>query len=104
VDINEQLKFWYHFTGWRCFAGSWSYYVPVSDENYSEILRTIVILALFIALTVLMATMCFALCVLLISVVGRLWPSKPNVPKDKEKVREGISGTVDIRRPIPGRN
>jgi hypothetical protein len=59
-----------------------------------------VILALIIALTVLMATMCFALCVLLISVVGWLWPSKPSVPKDKGKVREGISDTVDIRRPI----
>jgi hypothetical protein len=57
-----------------------------------------VILALLIALTVLMATMCFALCVLLISVVGGLWPSKPSVLKDKERVREVISGTVDLRR------
>ena len=60
------------------------------------------ILALFIALTVLMATMCFGLCVLLISFVGRLWPSKPSVLKDKGKAREGISGTVGIRGPIGG--
>jgi hypothetical protein len=47
-----------HFTGWRRFVGGRSDYVPVSDENYSEILRAIVILALFIALTALMTTMC----------------------------------------------
>ena len=58
------------------------------------------ILALFIALTVLMATMCFG--VLLISFVGRLWPSKPSVLKDKGKAREGISGTVGIRGSIEG--
>jgi hypothetical protein len=98
VDINEWLKFWYHFTGWRRFAGGRSDYVPISDENYSEILRTIVILALFIALTALMATMC------LDSVVGRLWPSKPSVPKDKGEVREGISATASILGPIERRN
>jgi hypothetical protein len=38
VDINDWLKFWYQFTGWRCFGGSRSYYVAVSDENDSEIL------------------------------------------------------------------
>ena len=102
MDINEWLKFWHRFTGRRCFAGSRSYHVPVGDENCPEILRIIVILALFIALTVLMATMCFGLCVLLISFVGRLWPSKPSVLKDKGKAREGISGTVGIRGPIEG--
>jgi hypothetical protein len=65
VDINEWLKFWYHFTGWRPFAGGRSYRVPSSDENYSEVLRTLVILALFIALAALMATWCFGLGVLL---------------------------------------
>jgi hypothetical protein len=47
-----------------------------------------VILALSIALTAMMATMCFELCVLLIRVVGRLWPSKPSIPKDKGKFRK----------------
>jgi hypothetical protein len=63
-----------------------------------------VILALFIAVTGLMATLFFRLCVLLISVVGWLWPSKPSVLKDKGKVREVISGTVDIRRQSSARN
>ena len=38
------------------------------------------ILALLIAMTALMAALCFGLCVLLISVVGWLWPSK-DLPK-----------------------
>ena len=62
------------------------------------------ILALFIALTVLMATTCFGVCVLLISVVGPVRPSKPNVLKDKGEVREGISGIADIRGPIERTN
>ena len=60
-------------------------------------------LALLIALAAVMAAAFFGLSVLLISVVGWLWPSKdvekplPSILKDK--VQEPI---VDIRRPIEG--
>jgi hypothetical protein len=60
-------------------------------------------LALLIALAAVMAAAFFGLSVLVISVVGWLWPSKdvekplPNILKDK--VQEPI---VDIRRPIEG--
>lgn len=71
------------------------------------------IFALFIVLAAVMAMagVFFGLSVLLISVVGWLWPSR-DLPKTalvtsamtgathKGKVREGISGTVGTRGPI----
>jgi hypothetical protein len=70
-----------------------------------------VIFALLIAMTAVMAVVFFGLSVLLISVVGWLWPSR-DLPKTalvtsamtgathKGKVREGIFGTVGTRGPI----
>jgi hypothetical protein len=70
-----------------------------------------VIFALFIVLAAVMAVVFFGLSVLLISVVGWLWPSR-DLPKTalvtsamtgathKGKVREGIFGTVGTRGPI----
>jgi hypothetical protein len=66
-------------------------------EEYSNTLKVIL---LMIAFAGLMATVCFGLLVLLINVVGRLWPSKPSVLKDKGEVREGISVSGDISRQI----
>jgi hypothetical protein len=72
-----------------------------------------VIFALLIAMTAVMAVVFFGLSVLLISVVGWLWPSS-DLPKAapvtsamtgatlKGKVREEISGTAGIRGPIEG--
>ena len=69
------------------------------------------IFALLIAMTAVMAVVFFGLSVLLISVVGWLWPSR-DLPKTalvtsamtgathKGKVREGIFGTVGTRGPI----
>jgi hypothetical protein len=60
-------------------------------------------LALLIALAAVMAAAFFGLSVLLISVVGWLWPSndvqKPTPSVLKDKAQEPI---VDISRPIEG--
>jgi hypothetical protein len=60
-------------------------------------------LALLIALAAVMAAAFFGLSVLVISVVGWLWPSrdveKPLPSIFNDKVQEPI---VDIRRPIEG--
>jgi hypothetical protein len=90
---------------WCCFAGGWSDCVRLSYENYSEILRPMMILALLTALVLVgvMAAAFFGLSVLVINVVGWLWPSKgvqkltPSILRDK--VQEPI---VDICRPPEG--
>jgi len=64
-----------------------------------ELSNTLKVILLMFAFAGLMAGVCFGLFVLLINVVGRLWPSKPSVLKDKGEVREGISVNAEISRP-----
>jgi len=74
VVINEEFKFRRQFTGWRGVGGSWNYSVRFSDENYSQILN-MRLLGLIIALGTPIAFLFFGLSMLLIEVVGRLWPT-----------------------------
>jgi hypothetical protein len=54
-----------------------------------------VILALFIALTALMALVCFGLSVLVIEVVGRLWDKQE--PVKPRRHDDGVSQTTKQR-------
>ena len=52
------------------------------------------ILALFIALTALMALVCFGLSVLVIEVVGRLWPTNSKNQLNRIVMIDGVSQTT----------
>lgn len=52
------------------------------------------ILALFIALTALMALVCFGLSVLVIEVVGRLWATNSKSPLNRVVMIDGVSQTT----------
>ena len=52
------------------------------------------ILALFIALTALMALVCFGLSVSVIEVVGRLWATNSKSPLNRVVMIDGVSQTT----------
>jgi hypothetical protein len=91
VVLHERFQFRRQFTGRRCFGGSRNYFVRFSDENYSQILN--MLLGLMIALGALMAFVFSGLSVVLIEVVGCMWPDNGKSQSDRVVMIAGARQT-----------